>query len=148
MSGARWIVVTLLLCSVVGCGASKSSFTLPSGDPEQGKADFVHFRCYDCHQVKGVDLPVGEEPNQVVVELGEVDHPRDYSELVTAIINPSHRLATGYTTDLVSRDGKSRMPVYNDVMTVTQLTDIVAFLQAHTAVRPHEETRYPDFYGP
>ena len=148
MIANRLFAAFVLLGSLVGCGASNTAFTLPAGDAERGRADFVRFRCHDCHSVKGVDLPPGEEPNQVVVELGLVDRPRNYSELVTAIINPSHRLAKGYTTDLVSREGKSRMPVYNDVMTVSQLSDLVAFLQAHSEVRPHEVTTYPDYYGP
>ena len=148
MYGYRSLVILILLSAVVGCGTDRNAFTLPAGDAERGAADFVRFRCYDCHRVQGVELPPGEEPNQVVVELGVVDRPRDYGEIVTAIINPSHRLATGYTTDLVSRDGKSRMPVYNEVMTVSQLSDLVAFLQAHCDVRPHEVTSYPDYYGP
>jgi hypothetical protein len=40
------------------------------------------------------------------------------------------------------------MTVYNDVMTVSQLADIVAFLQAHYELQPYEPTSYPDFYGP
>jgi hypothetical protein len=99
--------------------------------------------------VRGVDLPLGEEPNQVVVELGRLEsQPSDYGDLVTAIINPSHRLATGYTQSLVSSEGKSRMTVYNDVMTVSQLVDIVAFLQSHYELRPYQPTPYPDYYGP
>jgi hypothetical protein len=99
--------------------------------------------------VNGVELPAGEESNQVVVELGgEVDRVRKYGDLVTAIVNPSHRLAQGYTPDLVAHDGKSRMTVYNDVMTVSQLVDIVTFLQAHYKLRPYEPTPYPNYYGP
>jgi hypothetical protein len=37
------------------------------------------------------------------------------------------------------------MTVYNDVMTVTQLTDIVTFLQEHYKVRPYEPTQYPEY---
>jgi hypothetical protein len=40
------------------------------------------------------------------------------------------------------------MTVYNDVMTVSQLIDIVAFLQAHYELRPYEPTPYPDYYVP
>jgi hypothetical protein len=84
-----------------------------------------------------------------MVELGRLeDQPHEYSDLVMAIINPSHRLAKGYTPILVSTDGKSRMTVYNDVMTISQLTDIVAFLQAHYELRPYEQSQYPDYYGP
>ncbi len=138
----------LLVC-LVGCTSNESKYTLPPGDTQRGHDAFVKFRCFDCHRVQGVDLPPGEEPNQVIVELGgKVECPKEYGDLVTAIVNPSHRLAKGYTPDLVADDGKSRMTVYNDVMTVTQLVDIVAFLQSHYELQPYEPTSYPDYYGP
>ena len=40
------------------------------------------------------------------------------------------------------------MTVYNDVMTVSQLIDIVTFLQSHYELRPYEPTPYPDYYVP
>lgn len=149
MRQSKAICVLCITVGLTGCSTRSDKFTLPPGNAERGQEAFVHFRCYDCHRVRGVDLPLGEEPNQVMVELGRVEsQPRDYSDLVTAIVNPSHRLAKGYTPILISTDGKSRMTVYNDVMTVTQLIDIVAFLQSHYEVRPYEPTPYPDFYGP
>jgi hypothetical protein len=139
---------SLVVC-FVGCAAEDKEFTLPPGDAERGQAAFVKFRCFDCHVVDGVDLPPGEEPGQVMVKLGgKVERLREYGDLVTAIVNPSHRLAKGYTSSLVADDGKSRMTVYNDVMTVSQLIDIVTFLQAHYELRPFEPTPYPDYYGP
>jgi hypothetical protein len=144
----RFCTFTLVVF-LVGCAAKEKEFTLPPGDAEQGQAAFVTFRCFDCHVVDGVDLPPGEEQGQVLVKLGgEVDRLRDYGDLVTAIVNPSHRLAKGYTPSFVSDEGKSRMTVYNDVMTVSQLIDIVAFLQAHYELRPYEPTPYPDYYVP
>jgi hypothetical protein len=139
----------LLVVCVAGCASDVNEFTLPPGDAERGQAAFIKFRCFDCHRVHGVDLPPGEEPDQVMVDLGgEVDRLRDYGDLVTAIVNPSHRLAQGYDPGLVADEGKSRMTVHNDVMTVSQLTNIVAFLQSHYELRPYEPTQYPDFYGP
>lgn len=139
----------LALC-LVGCSAqSGDKFSLPKGDPSRGQEAFLHFRCNDCHRVRGVDLPFGEEPNQVMVELGRLESgPRNHSDLVMAIINPSHRLAKGYTPILVSTDGASRMTVYNDVMTISQLADLVAFLQSHYELEPTRQFQYPDYYGP
>ena len=70
---------------------------------------------------------------------------KTYGELVTSIINPSHKLAKGYPLDLVSNDGQSKMPVYNGFMTVQELIDIVIFLQPHYEVyAPRYEYRvYP-----
>jgi hypothetical protein len=131
---------------LVGCASGDEGFTLPAGDAERGQAAFLTFRCYDCHHIPGVDLPPAEEPDQVLVQLGgEVERPKTYAELVTGIINPSHRLAKGYATNMVADDGKSRMTVYNDVMTVAQLIDIVTFLQKHYELRPYEPTPYSEY---
>jgi L-cysteine S-thiosulfotransferase len=146
---ARFCAKLSLVVCLVGCAAEEKAFTLPPGDAERGQAAFTKFRCFDCHLVNGVDLPPGEEPEQVMVQLGgEVDRLRDYGDLVTAIVNPSHRLAKGYASNLVADEGKSRMTVYNDVMTVSQLTDIVTFLQSHYELRPYKPTPYPDYYVP
>jgi hypothetical protein len=150
MNTIRIAVLFTLVLGVAGCSAQNGAkFALPPGDVERGKDAFLHFRCYDCHRVRGVDLPIGEEPNQVMVDLGRLEAgPRDYSDLVMAIINPSHRLAKGYTPILVSTDGKSRMTVYNDVMTISQLADLVTFLLAHYEFESPPPDRYPDYYGP
>lgn len=144
----RSLCLLLPFLTTFGCASqSDRSFTLPPGDAARGQEAFLHFRCYDCHQIEGVEMPVSEESNQVIVELGgKVDRLRSYEELVTGIINPSHRLAQGYSKELVSHDGKSRMTVYNDVMTVSQLADLATFLQGHYKLRPFEPTHYPDFY--
>jgi len=145
----NWWFVLGVGALLAGCSRGSDGFTLPPGDAARGRTVFVAFRCYDCHRVEGVDLPVGEEPNQVAVELGgKVDRVRTYDELVTAIINPSHRLAQGYTHDLVARDGKSRMTVYNDVMTISQLIDLVTFLQDHYELQVPDSTMYRNYYTP
>jgi hypothetical protein len=56
---------------------------------------------------------------------------KTYGDLVTSIVNPSHRLARGYPREEVSTDGVSLMSwvFLNEVITVQQLIDIVAFLQ-------------------
>ena len=145
-----WTIRILAMLAIVflaGCASEDDGFTLPAGDAERGQAAFLAFRCFDCHNIPGVDLPPGEEPDQVIVKLGgQVTRAKSYADLVTGIINPSHRLATGYAASMVADDGKSRMTVYNDAMTVTQLTDIVTFLKQHYELRPHEPTPYPEYY--
>jgi L-cysteine S-thiosulfotransferase len=149
MVAARYCAKLCLVVCLVGCAAEEKAFTLPAGDAERGQAAFTKFRCFDCHLVDGVDLPPGEEPGQVIVQLGgEVERLRDYGDLVTAIVNPSHRLAKGYAPNFVADEGKSRMTVYNDVMTVSELVDIVSFLQAHYKLRPYEPTHYSEYYSP
>jgi mono/diheme cytochrome c family protein len=141
----RFSALTLLLTCVLvlsGCDEdrtmSERGFRLPEGDPMAGRETFLYMHCNQCHTIKGEELPTipGFEP---FVELGgAVTRVKTYGELVTAIINPSHKLAEGYATDLVSEDGKSMMYVYNGFMTVQELTDLVMFLQPHYDVVPPE----------
>ena len=118
---------------------SERGFRLPDGDAEAGREAFLYMQCNQCHTIKGEDLPAvaGFEP---YVELGgAVTRVKSYGELVTAIINPSHKLATGYPVEDISNDGTSKMPVYNRVMTVQELIDIVMYLQ------PHYEVVVPEY---
>ncbi len=128
-----WLVVALALLGGAGCDRGAKSamgFRLPDGSAEQGLDDFVALQCHSCHVVIGIELPEPETRGPVLVKLGgEVGRIKTYGQLVTSIINPSHRLAGAYP-DAVSRDGQSLMRVYNEVMTVQQLIDLVAFLQA------------------
>ena len=88
-------------------------------------------------------LATTAEQPELTIELGgEVSRIKTYGELVTSIINPSHRLAKGYSAEYVQDDGVSKMPVYNDAMTVTQLVDLVAFLQSKYTLKEYEPTVY------
>jgi len=59
-----------------------------------------------------------------------VDYQPTDGRFVTSIINPSHKLAPGYPKERIVSGGISRMADYNDVMTVRQLVDLVAFLHS------------------
>jgi hypothetical protein len=123
-----------------GCDEEKTmserGFRLPDGNAAAGREAFLYMHCNQCHTIKGEDLPTvpGFEP---YVELGgPVTRVKTYGELVTAVINPSHKLADGYAEEVVSEDGKSKMYYYNGFMTVQELTDIVMFLQQHYDIVP------------
>ena len=81
----------------------------------------------------------GQEPPYVELG-GKVTRVKTYGQLVTAIINPSHKLAPGYPLDEVSAEGESIMPGDNGFMTVQELIDIVMFLQ------PHYDVVVPEFH--
>jgi mono/diheme cytochrome c family protein len=141
----RFSILTLLLTLVLALGGcdedrtmSERGFRLPDGNAMAGREAFLYMHCNQCHTIQGEEFPTiaGFEP---FVELGgAVTRVKTYGELVTAIINPSHKLADGYPEELVSENGKSKMYVYNGFMTVQELTDIVMFLQPHYDVVPPE----------
>ena len=138
------------LASLYGCEADRMSergFSLPEGNAMAGREAFVYMHCHECHTVVDEQFPAVAMADPPFVELGgKVTRVKTYGELVTAIINPSHKLAQGYSAEQVTSDGEeSRMPVYNGYMTVQELIDIVAFLQPHYDVYvPQYEYRiYP-----
>ena len=146
----EFVVLLFLVAVIVGCdGGPKSGkgFTLPEGDAERGQATFVALNCHACHTVSGVELPELKGEREVNVALGgEVTKIKTYGELVTSIINPSHRLAKGYLLEeIANEEGESKMKNYNEVMTVEQLIDLVAFLQSHYELKEYEPTDYPTY---
>jgi hypothetical protein len=140
---ASAVVVAFLM---IGCDNPKSGrgFTLPDGNVERGQTAFVKLRCHECHSVSGVELPKVEGARESLIPLGgKVGQISTYGQLVTSIINPSHKLARGIAKKDVTKDGESQMRNYNDVMTIAELIDLVAFLQSHYELLPHEPTPYP-----
>ena len=110
---------------------SERGFRLPDGDEQSGRETFIYLQCNQCHTIKNEDLPIIPGSAPYVQLGGAVTHVKTYGELVTAIVNPSHKLADGYARDQVSEDGVSNMYIYNEYMTVQELTDLVRFLQPH-----------------
>ena len=142
--------LTLILFSLFALTAcdqearmSQKGFRLPDGDAEAGREAFLYMQCHQCHTIAGEQLPgiPGQEPPYVELG-GKVTQVKTYGQLVTAIINPSHKLATGYAEEVVSDDGESKMYVYNDHMTVKELNDIVMFLH------PYYDVVVPNFRYP
>ena len=129
-----------LLWAVGGCTQdpkSSAGFRLPDGDPVQGREVFLYMQCNQCHTIKGTELPVIPGADPAYVELGgRVATVKTYGDLVTSVINPSHRLAPGYAKEKVSENGESNMYTYNRHMTIQELIDLVAFLQSHYDVVP------------
>jgi hypothetical protein len=139
MQRIAWSAVILLgAFAATSCGpAHKSSagFHLPDGDPLAGKAAFVELKCNACHRVAGVDLPGPvADPAVPVVLGGRTPSTRTDGELVTAIVDPSHKLAPRGPRASLTSGSLSRMGDFSDAMTVRQLIDVVAFLQAHYEV--------------
>lgn len=129
----RKLLTFLGTLALVACsGPRGTDFVLPEGDAAAGKALFVSYGCIGCHTIPNTDLPEPEADGPVRVIIGgRVSRVKTYPELVTSIVNPSHRIsARYYRADEVSQDGESLMAAYNDVMTVTELINLVAFLES------------------
>ena len=121
-----------LILAIAGCDSdvrTQSAIHLPEGDPQKGKAEFVSLGCVNCHVVLNAELPEVDGPLRVV--LGSSTRINSYGDLVTSVVNPSHKLSYRYAPDAALPEGESPMTNYNDVMTVSQLSNLVAFLEQH-----------------
>ena len=135
----KLIVLLLFFGFLPACEAGRHSgagFRLPpTGDAARGKVLFVSSGCSGCHEVAGSDLPKPTvQPPVPVVLGGTVDYQMPDGFLVTAIVNPTYDLAA-YPSSQITIDGHSRMPGYADRLTVSQLTDLVTYLQSQYRLR-------------
>ncbi len=125
--------IPMLLCMAAAAGCTPESpfgFRLPDGDAAAGQQAFVSLGCNVCHEVAGV--PIEYLGGIAHVQLGgKTAHLRTYGELVTSIINPSHKIAPRDREAGAVLDGESVMTYLylNQIMTVQELVDLVAFLQ-------------------
>jgi len=109
-------------------------FSLPVGNVEAGRKVFVDLGCYSCHEVKGEQFPEAQKTaDQVGPDLTGMGgmHPGEY--LAESIVNPNAVILEepGFT----GPDRLSKMPSFNEDMTVAQLIDLVAYLKSLTGDR-------------
>lgn len=126
---------------------SPRGFSLPQGDAVAGEQAIIKHRCMACHTIDGLDDSLLESEVLRKVELGGAS-PKitTYAELVTSIINPSHRISRGPHWETTDGESHSLMTNYNDVMTVTELIDVVTYLQPKYAVKPLPYTPYSQYH--
>lgn len=127
---------------VVGCNQEGRGFALPDGNVDSGKIAFVQLGCNECHSVG--EIPHEPGPENINVTLGgEVTKVKSYGDLVTSIINPSHKIAKRRLQKTSTDDGASKMKNYNEIMTVQELVDVVTFLQSE-----YKLTTPREYYAP
>lgn len=142
----RLLALSIFVGTLAACSSSLESgpgLSLPAGDAALGRQAFVDLQCHACHTIPRVELPDIDLSAPVSVELGRATSDiTTYEELVTAIINPSHKLIYGYPAERVSVDGETFMPNVNNLMTVQQLIDLVEFLRLQYGVIPPRSAPY------
>ena len=143
----RLFILAPIIGLLFGCNMGEEwqqTIHLPAGDAARGEALFESAGCVSCHTVGDAEFAESAEAGDVRVRLGSTTGRRmSYGQLVTSVVNPSHRLAPQYFSKNITKDGDSLMAVYNDTLTVTQLTDLVAYLQTH-----YEDILRPGFQFP
>jgi Cu/Ag efflux protein CusF len=99
-------------------------FAMPRGDAVKGRAVFEKFSCYSCHEVRGEKFPPLDKGQAVGPELSQMGpmHPLEY--FTESIVNPNAVGAKKYR----GPDGRSKMPSFNEDMSVQELIDVSAYL--------------------
>jgi len=149
----NYVVLVLVVSVLSGCSeyTQNRGFSLPKGDAGTGQLVFVEYRCIECHTLSGTEFSeeVENSEHETMVEIGgEVTRVKSYGDLVTSIINPSHKLAKGYLVkDITDQDGESKMRNYNEELNVRELIDLVAFLKSKYELKSVPQTVYP-YYIP
>ncbi len=144
---AKMLIVAAVCAAGLGCRAARYSptaFQLPAdGNAERGKQTFVALGCHSCHDVMGAGLVRTDTgPATPIVLGGDVVHRFSDGYLVTSMINPNHEMAWQAKAQNMA-GAPSRMPSYADKMSVRQMVDVVAFLQAN-----YRERQVPPTYTP
>lgn len=117
------------LVFVGGCNNEGRGFALPKGDIDAGKFAFSSLRCNDCHSIGEIKW-IGNDDDPHVQLGGEVSRIKTYGELVTSVINPSHKISKKNKIFTEGESEESMMMNYNEIITVQELIDIVTFLQS------------------
>jgi len=105
-------------------------FSWPAGDPKKGREVFTTLECYKCHEVKGEAFATPTDRDRVGPELSFMAPLHESEYFAEAIINPSAVIEKG--RGYAAPDGTSKMPSFNDSITVQDVVDLVAFLRSLT----------------
>lgn len=106
-------------------------FLLPTGNPAEGKKVYAALECYSCHEIKGEHFPQhAKSPGNVGPELTGLGRSHSAEYIAEAILNPNRVIIEG--PGHTGPDGLSKMPDYNDSLTLRQLIDLVAYLKSQT----------------
>jgi Cu/Ag efflux protein CusF/cytochrome c553 len=101
-------------------------FRLPQGDIAAGRKAYDKFGCYSCHEIKGETFPK-PEGQSVGAELSQMGpmHPLEF--FAESIIHPNAEIGGKRYR---SPDGTSKMPSFNEDMTVQELINLSSYISS------------------
>lgn len=102
-------------------------FKWPKGDVAKGREVFAKLECHSCHEVRGESFPGPTDRDRVGPELAQMGPLHEPEYFAESIINPNAVIEKG--RGYQGPDGSSKMPSYNDSVTVQEVVDLVAFLR-------------------
>ncbi|MDJ0645728.1 MAG: c-type cytochrome [Flavobacteriaceae bacterium] len=144
----NYLLVLTIVCLgllLISCNERASEFALPEGDIEIGKVVYKKYSCYECHSISKIEWKGGSDSLKIPLG-GNVSTQKSYGDLVTSVINPSHKIAPRYKQMIAVEGDLSKMKNYNEVMSVQELIDLVAFLQSEYKITAPQTDYYPYLY--
>jgi hypothetical protein len=148
-AGGRLVAAAAGVAMLAACAPNTALMVrFPLGNIQRGREAFVALECNACQRVQDVAIAAHPAPASSLVPLGgHTPRIETYGDLVTAIVNPSHRLARSYRAT-AGRGGPSPMAAefLNDVMTTQQLVDLAAFLHTEYDYIPPPPPPYWESY--
>ncbi len=94
------LVSALLAIGLFACDSGPNSprgFCLPKGDAVNGEKVFMSYQCLACHNFERFDYEsVNKEMESPILLGGSTTSVKTYADLVTSVINPSHKLARSH----------------------------------------------------
>lgn len=117
-------------------GASRT--VVPPGKSESGAAVFVTKGCHQCHSAGSTKLPSVDLAPRLVIELGgDVHSGWTRDDYARAIMDPAHLVSEDYKVAMIRlgdhfKAENSPMPTFADVLRVSELVDLVTFLDSLT----------------
>lgn len=131
--------VTIVLAGVV---AQEPAFSgagvFPAGKAEAGRNLFIEKGCHQCHSAGSTKLPAVDLAPRLVIELGGDLHAKwtrdDYAR---SILEPNHLVSEDYRIAMIRlgdhfKAENSPMPTFAEVLRVSELIDLVTFLDSLT----------------
>lgn len=145
----KTLPAVVVLLALTACSGDKpvKGFVMPAGDVAQGEQVFFDFNCHACHTISGIEFPEVEHKLPFDIAIGgQVLRVNNHGELLTAVVNPDQSICMSYRLKM-QREGKevlmSPMPYQGEEMTVAELVDLVAFLNAqYTRLQPNHYHGY------
>ena len=149
MGSGRFVAAAVFAATVTACAPNTALVVhFPLGSIQRGREAFVALECHACHRIADVEIPAHPSPSSVSVALGgHTPRIETFGDIITAIVNPSHRLARSYRAVAGRSEASPMSAVFlNDVMTTQQLVDIAAFLRTEYDYVPPPPPPYWESY--
>jgi sulfur-oxidizing protein SoxX len=144
----RLVATAVCAATLAACAPNTALIVhFPLGNTQRGREAFVALECHACHRIAGIEVPPHPSPSFNVALGGHTPRIETYGDIISAIVNPSHRLARSYRV-VEGRGEPSPMQAQflNEIMTTQQLVDIAAFLQPEYEYVPPPPPPYWESY--